>query len=161
MLTHLRALNSAAAASAPHGDVGDGAKLFEQHCTGCHRVNGHGGQLGPDLSRVGAARSALALSRKIRNPHQAFAAGYQPVTLVLADGARMSGVRKNEDTFSIQVMDVNERLQGYLKADVREVITESRSLMPAYEVARLPDADLNNLVTYLLTLRPSANRAPR
>jgi hypothetical protein len=58
-------------------------------------------------------------------------------------------VRKNEDTFSIQMMDTTERLLGFRKADVAQVIDERQSLMPDYDPRRLTDADLDDLLAYL------------
>src|SRR5262249_61444282 len=74
-------------------------------------------------------------------------------TLVMKDGQRLRGVKKNEDVFSIQVMDQRERIQGYLKADLKEVIYEKESLMPVFSAQRLSDSDLNDLVGYLTSLR--------
>ena len=81
------------------------------------------------------------------------ARGYSAVTLVLTDGGRVKGLVKNEDTFSIQIMDTTERLQGYLKENLREVIQEKGSLMPSYGADRLNDGDLKDLIGYLTTLR--------
>ena len=78
---------------------------------------------------------------------------FETVTLVTKDGQRIRGAKKNEDVFSIQVMDMRERIQGYLKASLQEVIYEKGSLMPAFAPARLSDSDLSDLVGYLSTLR--------
>ena len=59
------------------------------------------------------------------------------------------GAKKNEDVFSIQVMDTRERIQGYPKSNLQEVIYEKTSLMPAFAPGRLNDSDLNDLVGYL------------
>jgi len=72
---------------------------------------------------------------------------------VTKDGQRIRGVKKNEDVFSIQVMDMRERIQGYLKSSLQEVIYEKSSLMPAFPAGRLSDGDLNDLIGYLSTLR--------
>jgi len=109
--------------------------------------------LGPDLTRVGSARSHAALVREIRNPGEVIAPNYETVTVVTRDGQRIRGAKKNEDTFSIQFMDQRERIQGYLKADLQDVIYEPASLMPAFGPERLPDADLNDVIGYLGTLR--------
>jgi hypothetical protein len=55
--------------------------------------------------------------------------------------------------FSIQVMDLRERIQGYLKSTLQEVVYEKSSLMPAFGAGRLNDSDLNDLLGYLMTLR--------
>jgi hypothetical protein len=77
------------------------------------------------------------------------------VTLVTKDGQRIRGAKKNEDVFSIQIMDMRERIQGYLKSNLQDVIYEKDSLMPAFGPGRLNDSDLNDVVGYLSTLRGS------
>src|SRR6266850_1921958 len=78
--------------------------------------------IGPDLSRVGLSRSRALLTRDIRDASAIIAPGYQAVTLVLGSGQRIRGARKNEDAFSVQIMLTTERLQGYRKSDLREVV---------------------------------------
>jgi putative heme-binding domain-containing protein len=153
ILVHLRTLTAGGAAEQTRGNAANGTKLFAARCAACHTVGGRGGRLGPDLSRIGALRSAAALTGKVRNPNRGFVAGYRPVTIVLGDGRRIRGVAKNEDAFSIQVMDATERLHGFRKAEVREVVHEPRSLMPVFDAAALGDPDLMDLVAYLSTLR--------
>jgi putative heme-binding domain-containing protein len=153
LLAYLRNIGTVAPSDAPAGDAAHGAQLFAAQCSGCHRVAGKGGRLGPDLTRVGSARSRAALVREIRTPSEVIAPGYDTVTLVTKDGQRIRGAMKNQDTFSIQIMDQRERIQGYLKADLQDVIYEKTSLMPAYGPDRLNDADLNDVIGYLGTLR--------
>jgi hypothetical protein len=74
---------------------------------------------------------------------------------VTSDGRRIRGAKKNEDVFSIQVMDIQERLQGYLKSSLRDVIHEKGSLMPPYGPDRLSNSQLTDLIGYLITLRES------
>ena len=118
-----------------------------------------GDGLGPDLSRIGAARSRTALMRELRSASEYYPPGYEPVTVLLRDGRRIAGVRKNEDTFSIQLMDVNEELHLLLKSDLLEVIHEEHSLMPDYGVEQLTDAELDDLLSYLRTLGTTAASA--
>jgi putative heme-binding domain-containing protein len=135
------------------GDAESGERLFRANCSSCHVVNGRGGQLGPDLSRIGSARPRAGLVRKLRGASDLIRPGYEPVTLVTRDGERIRGVRKNEDEFSIQIMDTREQLQGYLKANLAELTIDKQSLMPVYGADRLNDRDLDDLVRYLTTLR--------
>jgi putative heme-binding domain-containing protein len=153
VLAHLRTLTVGDPLEKARGNPEHGRTVFQANCSSCHMVSGQGGRLGPDLSRIGAARSPAALANKIRNPSRNILAGYLPVTVVTSDGRRVRGLRKNEDPFSIQIMDLNERLQGYVKSNVNEVIHEQRSVMPEFGAARLSDDDLNDVVSYLTTLR--------
>lgn len=161
IIAYLRNLGGVTPAETPVGNVANGTKIFASQCASCHRAEaGKGGRLGPDLSRIGTARSRSALEREIRTPSEFLSPGFEPVTVVLKDGTRVRGVKKNEDAISIQLMDVRERLQGYLKRDLQEFIYEKESLMPAYGPQRLSDSDLNDLIGYLTTLRanPSSDR---
>jgi putative heme-binding domain-containing protein len=153
IIAYLRKLGSVAPSETPSGNVENGARLFAAQCASCHRVGGRGGWVGPDLTRIGAARSRTALTREIRTPSEWIPAAFETVTVVTKDGQRIRGVKKNEDVFSIQVMDTRERIQGYLKSNLQELIYEKTSLMPAFASSRLNDGDLNDLVGYLSTLR--------
>jgi putative heme-binding domain-containing protein len=155
VLAYLRSLAKTVADEDQHGNAENGERLFWASCGGCHRVNGRGGHLGPDLSRIGSSRSRATLVREIRDASASIAAGYRPVTVVLGNGERIRGAKKSEDAFSILIMDVHERLQGYLKADVKEVVNEGRSLMPDFGVERLNDGDLDDLLRFLGNLRGS------
>ena len=153
IIAYLRNMGGVTAGdTAPVGNVANGQQLFTKQCQNCHRVAGKGGRIGPDLSRVGAARTHAALVREIRTPHEWIPPAYETVTVVTKDGQKIRGVKKNEDAFSIQVMDMRERIQGYLKSNV-EVTLDKNSLMPAFDAKRLPDSDLTDLVGYLSTLR--------
>jgi putative heme-binding domain-containing protein len=152
-LAHLRTLTVGGPLERVSWNAEQGQRLFQANCSGCHIVNGRGGHLGPDLSRIGSSRSASALTNKIRNPSKNIVACYQPIIIVTTDGRRVRGLRKNEDPFSIQIMDVSERLQGYIKSDVSEVVLEQRSVMPEFTAARLSDSDLRDLVSYLTARR--------
>ena len=153
MIAYLRNIGGVVPAdTAPVGNIANGQAIFAKQCASCHQVAGKGGRLGPDLSRIGTGRTRAALTREIRNPHEWVPPAFEAVTIVTKDGRKIRGIKKNEDAYSIQVLDMRERIQGYLKADV-EVIYDKNSIMPAYDAKRLSDTDLGDLVGYLTTLR--------
>ena len=152
VMAYVRTL-SGVSAPASTGNAGIGEQIFRANCSTCHRVNGRGGQLGPDLSRIGSGRPRAGLLGKLRGSSDFVRPGYEPVTIVTRDGERIRGIKKNEDEFSIQIMDTRERLQGYLKASVTTVTIEKQSLMPVYGPDRLNDRDLDDLLQYLTSLR--------
>src|SRR5215831_519597 len=94
------------------GNAQTGETIFSGKggCGNCHMVNGKGGRIGPDLSRIGLARSRAALMREIRNASEYIPRGFESVTVVMRDGRQIKGVRKNEDSFSVQIMDTKEQL---------------------------------------------------
>jgi PQQ-dependent dehydrogenase (methanol/ethanol family) len=153
ILAYLRTLETNVPIENSRGDAANGERIFWTSCGSCHRVNGRGGRLGPDLSRIGAGRSRAALIREIRDPSATMLDGYQPVRLVTADGQQIRGAKKNEDALTVQIMDTRERLQGYVKANLREFTNDKQSLMPAYGADRLSERDLDDLLRFLNTLR--------
>jgi putative heme-binding domain-containing protein len=165
IVAYLRSL-APAKMEAVTGDRMHGEKIFASAgCATCHMVHGAGGVLGPDLSRVGEARSGAYLIESIREPSKELSTGmsdpnnhyglplvYDTVTVVTNSGEEIVGVVKNEDTFSLQLIDTRQQLQLLLKKDLKQVTHERRSLMPAYSEQMLKPADLEDLVAYLESL---------
>ncbi len=126
-------------------------------------VRGKGGRLGPDLTRVGAARPVEFLIESIREPNkhlsQVVGSGRweltynDKVTVTLADGKEVASVALNEDSFSIQMLDLSEGLHLLLKKDLKKVVHEQKSLMPEYGPDLLNEKQLGDLITYMDTLR--------
>jgi mono/diheme cytochrome c family protein len=137
IIAYLRKIGTVAPTETPVGNVEHGAALFKAQCVSCHRVAGAG----------------AALTREIRSPSDWIPPAFEMVTVVTKDGQRIRGVKKNEDVFSIQIMDMRERIQGYLKSSLQDVIYEKISLMPPFGQGRMNDGDLNDLIGYLTTLR--------
>jgi putative heme-binding domain-containing protein len=153
VLAYLRTLAASAPNEPPKGNAENGQRVFRANCAGCHRVDGTGGRLGPDLSRVGAARTRDMMVRQIRGATEDFRPGYEPVTVTAADGQAIHGVKKNEDNFSVQIMDTRERIQGYEKDKMKSVTDDTKSAMPVYGPDRLSEGDLDDVIRYLQTLR--------
>lgn len=161
ILAYLRTLTTTVpVAVSTSGNAANGEKIFWSSCGGCHRVNGRGGYLGPDLSQIGSSRPRDALVPAIRDASRSIPPGYRPVTLITSDGRTIRGAKKSEDAFSIRIMDTQEQLQGYSKAGLRDVINESRSLMPDLGAGRLNDRDLDDLLRFLETLRAGSASRP-
>ena len=153
ILAYLRTLAAPAPTDPPRGNAQHGEQVFRANCAACHRVNNTGGHLGPDLSRFGVARSRDVMLLRIRRGLEEFRAGFEPVTLTPQTGPPIHGVKKNEDLFSVQIMDTRERIQGYKKDAMKSVQNDTKSAMPVFGPDRLSDSDLDDLLRYLQTLR--------
>ena len=161
ILAYLRTLSTPAPTEPPPGDAAHGATVFETMCARCHRVNAEGGRLGPDLSRIGTSRSREVLVARIRGGIEGSRDGYEPVTITPEDGPPIRGVKKNEDLFSVQIMDTRERIQGFEKDQVLSVVDGERPMMPVFGPDRLSDAELDDLLKYMDTLRGFDPAVPR
>ena len=154
ILAFLRTLGQSSRAPVA-GDREEGRRIFhlKANCSQCHMIEGKGGSFGPEISRIGKSRSPEHLAESIRNPNKEILERYEAVNVVMKDGKRITGVRMNEDTFSIQFMAPDEALHLYWKKDIREITYDRESLMPAYGQGELNEKDLQDLIAYLESLR--------
>jgi len=153
---YVRSLGKVALKPVP-GDVRRGAEIYlgKGGCAACHSVRGEGGVAGPDLSSIGESRSSAFLRESIVNPGAAVPEGFLLVTVVPNGGPRVTGMRVNEDSFSIQLRDAAGRSYSFWKKDLAQIEKErGKSPMPSYQ-GQLADAELTDLVAYLVSLKES------
>jgi putative heme-binding domain-containing protein len=137
------------------GDPARGAQIYNGKgtCASCHSIMGEGGVTGPDLSTIGAARSASHLLESLVNPQAAVPEDYLLVTVVPKNGPNVTGIRVNEDSFSVQVRDSSGRSHSFWKSDVVNIEKQrGKSPMPSYK-GQLSNSELTDLVAYLASLK--------
>jgi putative heme-binding domain-containing protein len=136
------------------GDAARGRSLFEGKgaCVTCHRVEGKGSRVAPDLSDIGAARAADALWRSMLDPTSSMRPINRPVKIVTKDGRTINGRRLNEDTYSLQIIDDHEHLLSLMKNDLREFTVIKTSTMPPYR-DKLTQQEIADIVSYLVSLK--------
>jgi putative heme-binding domain-containing protein len=160
IVAYLRSMASAPRTAAPSdatiaaAGAARGKVLFagKGQCAGCHRVNGVGPRVAPDLSEVGAVRAVAELRQKLLDPSALMRPGNRFVEAVTRDGARITGRLLNQDSFSIQLIDSSERLVSLPKSNLREFGFMRTSPMPAYR-DKLTADELGDLVSYLISLK--------
>ena len=114
-------------------------------------VGGAGGRLGPDLTAVANRRDPDELRSDLLSPDEDVAPRWWTVRVTRDDGSVVEGLRMNEDTFSVRIMDGDENLWHFLKGQVRSTERVTTSTMPAY--GDLTPTEVDDLVAYLFSLR--------
>ena len=154
IIAYLRNMNAFDAATVKAGDEARGRAIFlgKGACTECHRVDQDGSLVGPNLSDIGAVRSAGSLQRSLVDPTSQMMPINRPVRVVTKDGTIINGRRLNEDTYSLQIIDDHEGLHSLAKADLREFTIAKMSPMPSF-AKTLSTAETADVVAYLLTLK--------
>jgi putative heme-binding domain-containing protein len=154
LVAYLRTMRDFNSPKVMVGSMVTGRALFDGKgtCKSCHRVDGSGSRVAPDLSDVGSVRGADFLWRKLQDPGATMRPIDRPVHIVLKNGRVVDGRRLNEDTYSIQLIDTQERLLSIMKADVKEFAISRTSPMPSYK-EKLAPQELADVVSYLVSLK--------
>ena len=131
ILAYLKTMAAPAPDGPPRGNAGAGENVFAANCMGCHRVGERAETSTRPLAhrhRACACRHGAADSRHRSGfPHWLRAGDAD-------DSQRAGDSRRQEERrpFSVQVMDNRERIQGYLREDMRSVTNEKKSAMPTF-----------------------------
>ena len=154
LVAYLRNMSSVNLSSVKLGDAARGRALFvgKGNCGSCHRVGADGPRAAPDLTSIGAIRTAATLERSLLDPNVALLPANRLVRAVLRDGTVVTGRRLNEDTFTVQLIDSSGRLVSLDRAAIRAYEISTQATMPSYADALSAD-ERADLVAYLLSLK--------
>jgi putative heme-binding domain-containing protein len=148
VVAYLRSLGSARSNQSSGGDAGRGRDAFARlGCGGCHTSGA------ADLERIGTRRTLAELRESILDPQADVPSQYWRMTAVTHAGARVTGARLNEDTFTVQMLDDSGRLRSFPKSDLKAIEIDRKSPMPSYR-DKLSDGDLRDLLAFLVSTPP-------
>ncbi|MBI4600410.1 MAG: HEAT repeat domain-containing protein [Planctomycetes bacterium] len=133
----------------------EGAAAFEKHCAACHQVAGKGKVIGPQLDGIGGYGLDRILE-DVLDPNRNVDAAFRTSTFVLRDGQVLTGLPRREEGEAIVIADSKGEEVSIAKADVQAREPSELSLMPESLAEAVPEADLLNLLAFLL-----AQTAPR
>ena len=138
------------------GNADRGRKIYADnaavYCVRCHKVNGNGGEVGPELSGIGKKHPREYLLESIVAPNQAIAQGFESVVVATNDGQIVAGVFKSEDDKTLKLMTAEAKLIEIPKSDIDER-KRGESAMPADLHKKLSHAEIRDLVEFLATLK--------
>jgi putative heme-binding domain-containing protein len=130
------------------GDPARGKLVYEQQCAKCHRHNGVGGQVGPDLSGM-AAIPRHELLIHILDPGRSVEGNFVQYTVATKDGRVLSGLLASESKTSVELIDAEAKRHIVLRDDIDEMAASKKSLMPEGFEKQVSTAALNDLLGFL------------
>ncbi|MEI2727063.1 MAG: c-type cytochrome [Verrucomicrobiota bacterium] len=135
-------------------DMAAGHALAQKTCFVCHKLNGEGAEVGPDLT--GSGRSSLdAILANVIDPNQVIGKGYENVLIETKDDRSLSG-RVVEDTpTQVRLLSSGPKEEIVAKRNIATMRVSEFSVMPE-GLEQMPDADFRNLIGYLLNATPPA-----
>jgi len=158
IVAYLRSVASTKRSASAAGNLDRGKALFEGKgaCGSCHRVNGTGARLAPDLSNIGQLRQAIELETSVVDPGKEIQHTNRTYRVVTKEGDTVTGRLMNLDTFTIQMLDGKEQLRSFEKANLRDFGFVEKSPMPSYK-DKLNAQELADVVSYLVSLKGKVN----
>lgn len=150
IVAFIRNIRATASDNNVSGDVDNGMKVFASQagCSGCHMIRGQGGKFGPDLSSAGAQLTLQKL-RESLTTELPISPGFRPVRVTTQAATMIDGVVRNEDAFSLQILDQKGKLHLLDKQEIRSIEYGSRSPMPRNIDKVLSPKDFQDLVAML------------
>jgi len=161
IVRYLRVLQGRQLKSTVQGNPQSGKALFfgAAGCSQCHMIQGVGGFIGSDLTNHAQTKSANEMRAIIAHPDQ-YPGSRARITMVITqDGKQYEGIVRNEDNFSLQLQSADGNFHLFMKSELQRIEQQSKSLMPSDYASRLTGQQLDDLISYLSSLReqdPSA-----
>jgi len=137
------------------GDIRRGQAVFnstEAACSSCHAIGYEGGQVGPDLTKIGEIRDGRDLLEAVVFPSASFVRSFEPV-VVDAAGESYNGVPLEEsETHLLLATGADEQVR-IAKAEIEEVRPGTVSVMPSGLEEQLSQRELSDLMAFLRATR--------
>ena len=150
------------AALTASGNPEAGRKLFFEDertkCSACHRVNGQGGSVGPELTQIGGKFDRPHLIESILEPSRQIVEGYRNTTILTADGVVVQGVVKERTKKSLTLGDANGQVIELATDDIEEEKPSDASIMPSGLATGLQPGEFIDLIAYLESLRSGGSK---
>jgi putative heme-binding domain-containing protein len=157
VVAHLRTLQGAKKVVSLPGDPKRGKTLFfgKAGCSGCHMAAGAGGFIASDLTGYARTHSVDEARSAITNPNPNGDKLARTATVTTDNGAKYVGRVRNEDNFSLQLQDLDGAFHFLAKSEVQGVEYSSQPLMPANYGSTLVSGELDDLISYLMSVANS------
>jgi putative membrane-bound dehydrogenase-like protein len=143
------------AAAITHGDASRGREVFGKHCASCHRLEGQGFEVGPDLAAL-TSRSRSVLLPSILDPNRDIDERFRSYTALTIDGLSHAGLLIAETSTSITLLEQQGKRHTLLRADLESLQNSGKSLMPEGFERDLSPRDVSDLLSYLAATGPKA-----
>ncbi|MBO0699232.1 MAG: c-type cytochrome, partial [Zavarzinella sp.] len=144
------------------GDAARGEAVYrrkESTCLACHAVAGAGGQVGPDMTSIGASAQVDYLVESILIPNKAVKEGYHALKVSTLDGKVYVGIKTREADGKLYLRTSEDKEIAIAEKDIDEK-AQSRSLMPDGLADQMTRQEFVDLVRFLSELGKVGPYAP-
>lgn len=130
------------------GDAKRGQAVFRKVCAACHKMEGLGHEIGPNLAAM-RNRGAEAILVNLLDPNREVNPQYLNYTVITSDGRTLSGMVAAETATSIQLRRAEDKTDTVLRIDIEAMKSTGMSLMPEGLEKQIDKQALADLLEYL------------
>jgi cytochrome c oxidase cbb3-type subunit 3 len=154
VVTYLRTLQETRKTVKLPGDPIRGETIFfgKSGCSGCHMVAGKGGFIASDLTAYASTHAVEQIRSAITSPTPSSNRRARLVTAITRGAEQVVGRIRNEDNFSVQLQSLDGVFHFLAKSDLESLEYNSQTLMPSYDSSTLSPDQLNDVVSYLMSV---------
>jgi putative membrane-bound dehydrogenase-like protein len=138
------------------GNPERGREVFSSQkvgCYGCHRIEGKGGAVGPDLSQVGRFRDPRALLEAVVFPSSTIVPEFRSYSIVTRDGKTATGMIVSETSDAVYLRTSQLAEIRLARRDIEEIAPSNVSIMPQGLEKTMTDQEFADLLEYLYQRR--------
>jgi putative membrane-bound dehydrogenase-like protein len=141
------------------GDVPKGKAVFGKTCAACHKLDGVGHSVGPDLAAL-ANKSPEYLLTEVLDPNRNLDNRYLEYVVHTTDGRTLNGLLANESAAGVTLRQADGKEVTILRADFDGFKSSGRSLMPEGLEKDVPPAAMADLIAYLTSSEVPPKKLP-
>ena len=132
------------------GDRSRGRQVFQKVCAACHRLEGVGHEIGPNLASF-RNRGAEAILTNVLDPNREVNPQYVNYVLITNDGRAMTGLIASETATSVTLRRAEDITDTVARGDIEELRSSGLSIMPEGMEKQIDPAAMADLLAYLLS----------
>ena len=135
----------------------DGMAIFltntKVNCISCHRLEGVGGGVGPDLTNIWRTHSVAQILESLIEPSKVIREAYKTFTLETKQGRVIFGKKLEDNNDRVVMSDIHGNVIAIDRGQIKSLEHAGRSLMPEGTISRLKYQEVINLISFLKSSR--------
>ncbi|MCA9169888.1 MAG: c-type cytochrome, partial [Planctomycetales bacterium] len=130
-----------------------GAEVFRKSCSSCHRLDGIGFEVGPNLAAM-KNRGAEAILLNVLDPNREVNPQFLAYTAITVDGQIVNGMIRQENSTSVELVGAEGKSTILLRSELDSLTSTGQSLMPTGLDQQVTPEDMVSLIEFILSPRP-------
>jgi putative membrane-bound dehydrogenase-like protein len=138
------------------GDADKGKVVFfsgRVACSACHTVNGQGGRVGPELSKIGGIRAPVDLLESVVYPSATIVRGYETYIVQTKDGRTITGLMARDTADAVYLQTAERTEVRVPRGAIDSISPGKQSIMPQGLEGKMTRDELRDVIAYLKSLK--------